>query len=349
MGVPSEEYHLFHMAGEALHELIEILSLGVPARDEDNILIKRCNGCLRRIRVRSLGIVIIPDAADRPAVFYAVFNAAELPDAPGDDFRIDAREIADRRRSQGVHMVMLSDDLHLIGPADRDLRSLIVPDGDHTVFQECSVFQFCLSAEGHHFGRTPLCQRPACLVIIVDHKMFRCRLVGEDLRLGGAVCFHRMMPVQVIRRQVEYGRNHRVEITGRFQLKTAAFRDHPVFFARFRGSRYHGDADIAYHMGLSTRLLEYFSRKACGRGLSVCSRNCHILPMSQAVSEFQFTDDLRSRSSRFLNKVKFRRYSGTEHHHLVLADIRRLLSKAKHCALLPESGNELRIQIIFLF
>src|ERR1051326_5983689 len=106
-------------------------------------------------------------------------------------------------------------------------------------------------------------------IVGIQYREIACPLSLEKPSLGGGIIFERVMPVEMIGRDVQYGANVRTELADGLELETRNLQHVPLPRARglhHRGWRY---ADIPAHLAGDPGFFEDVACERGGRGLPI--------------------------------------------------------------------------------
>ncbi len=160
-----------------------------------------------------------------------------------------------RARRQHVQQIVSPPQSHLRGLADRPIHAplrraqgIAQPQRQLTVRLERSFVYLSPTAEPEQMRRRVQRQRTGIGVVVAQKREIPRSLVGHDVALGGYVCLHRLMPVQVIGRDVEHRRDVRAH-RHHLQLKTREFHHPPIVRPHPTQVGDQGVADVASYPG----------------------------------------------------------------------------------------------------
>ena len=125
--------------------------------------------------------------------------------------------------------------------------------------QESSFVESPEPAERYQRSFSVLAESKGFFVIDVDHKIVRAILIRGNAGLSSPIRFHGAMPVQMIGREIEYGRHFRPEILRSFELERTYLCDQPIIFCRVFRFSYYRISDITDYCGTDSGSLEYLT------------------------------------------------------------------------------------------
>ena len=148
-----------------------------------------------------------------------------------------------------------------------------------------------------------------------------------------------MMPVQMIRRNIQDGRHRRVEILRSFQLEAADFRHRHAVLACMQSFQRIRRADIPHHKNGGIIIAHNLSRKSRSRGLAIGPGNRYHLTPGKSIAQLYLTPNTHTLVPELLHKRRIHRNTRAEHQKLRL--IRSLIRKLSRNNLRPHPLRQL--------
>ena len=172
-------------------------------------------------------------------------NRFEIPDDPENQLLRNAHCFRNRNRSQDIFIVAAADKIHIIRPKQHFFFTVF--SAVHGIaLKEITVQKLRKAGEPPDLRREsalPECAEP-CILIIQDNHILRTRIF-DNAFLDFGVAFHRMVTVQMVRRDIENRRNMRPEGLDRLKLERRklnrrhGIRSRPEHFLRI------GESDVS--------------------------------------------------------------------------------------------------------
>ena len=153
----------------------------------------------------------------------------------------------------------------------------------------------------------------------------------------------------MIRRYIEYGRYHRLEISRCLKLETAGLGHQPVIFLGVKSFGYDSNAYISYHICAPSGSFKYLSGQGCGSRLAVGPCDRHEPAAAYPVGDLQFSCYLHPGLSGAAYEIKFRINAWTQYHHVKITNIVRDRSKTQLQSLSCQKTQKLTVHLVSLF
>ena len=151
-------------------------------------------------------------------------------------------------------------------------------------------------------------------ILVIEHTCLLLCLVDGDPLFDRCIILHGIMPVQVIRRDIQDGAHCRFECICRFQLEGADLAHCDRFRICFGSCRSIGAADVsddkcaAAKAFFGGRFHDLSHQRGC-RGLAVCSCDRYDLSFFKQGPKFNLGDDRRTLLFKFLKEGGIQRHS----------------------------------------
>src|SRR6202521_1321548 len=213
-----------------------------PAQNDQNLSGKSIQGLQRGIDIRCLRIVVIAHASDLRNEFQTMLDARERPHPFRDSRGFGPSETRRRHGRKDVFDVVSPRQGNLLETQYR-LFFAVMAKHNFVFLHERTLHHTLLPAETVHM-RLSLRQGGGCRISRVQHRAVRFRLVLEDSRFGPAILFERVMPVQVVGREIQKHADVRAKCFNQLQLKAAQLHHSDGVGAGLLHSRNQGSADI---------------------------------------------------------------------------------------------------------
>ena len=213
--------------------------------------------------------------------------------------RVDAREPRDNHRGQHVFQVVRARERNFPGFHHRIFLA-VMDDYNFVAAQARALAHALLPAEPEHLRFLRRVFRRSG-IIRIQNRRIQLGLVLKYSRFCGRVCCHRLVPVQMVRRQIQQCPDVRPELFNQLQLKAAQFRDgyrSRIQHFHFRNQR---RSHIACKIGTHRPGFQDVMNQRGRRGFAVRSRDANQLALQKPVRKFNFTPDrdaLRFRQSQ---------------------------------------------------
>ena len=231
-----------------------------------------------------------------------MFHAAKTGNGSADCLCVDTGKIGDGCSRQNIFQIMGADDFQILFAADIRHFSCFPFDDDAIVFEKSAKVKLTLSAERHDLGFTARRQFVAALIVIVDNQITVSALVGEDLSLSVTVSLHSMVPVEMVRRQIENGRYHRFKILRGLQLETAGLCHQPIVFSSINRCGYDCHADVSNYISLPSGIFKYLTHQGGSSSFPVSTRDGNVISAADPIGNLQLSDNLCALLFRFRNE-----------------------------------------------
>src|SRR5205807_5089081 len=126
--------------------------------------------------------------------------------------------------------------------------------------------------------------------------------------------------VQVVRRNVQDGRDIRLEFLNGFKLEAGDFQNIEAISGGLPGQRDPRRADVAAYQRLVSALGQNLSRQRGGGGLSVGAGNGNDAAFKKAARQFNLANDRYTQSARLLKLGLVGRDTGADHDQVLIAE-----------------------------
>ena len=243
---------------------------------------------------------------DGPHFFQAVFDAFESLEDLADDVEGRSGSIGQENRSQAILDIMLAKEVQVRFGTDDGILSMEAQDKLSVPikgpFRDFAARREIDDRTGHVFRHGPY-----PFVIVIEDSVIALVLVEENPFLGSGIAFHRMMAVQVVRRDVEDCRGLGLDAVREFELETGQFSDDDGFFWQVVGLGRQAVADIAADDGLTACGLHDFADQGRRRRLAIGPSNADHVGIGDPAGDFDFTPDWQAAAGRFFHDRDFRR------------------------------------------
>ncbi len=184
-----------------------------------------------RINVRRLGVVVVLHAANGSDVLQSVLDGFEFLHGAPDSTRLRLHQHANADRGQHVFKIVRALERNLAHRQNGQL-AICVPPNDFLAADKRSTLNFTQTTEPVHAGLDLIRHRHTGRVIGIQYREIVGALIFEDASLGGRIIFKAVMPVEMVGRDVQDGRDLRMECVNRLELKAADFQHDPCLLGR---------------------------------------------------------------------------------------------------------------------
>ena len=212
-------------------QLGEIAPLVTSPRDQEDRLLQAFQRSEGGVHIRALGVIHKPHPPPLAHRLQRVFDAGKRLQDPAYDFGAAPADPADCDRGQCVREIVRPGNSN-VGPPTHFL--LASPDDCHDTvsIQIGSLRDPARPAESQGPGAQALAQAGNPFVVQVQQREVLARLVLENPGLGQGIAVHRRVAIQMIRRDVQYRRDPRMESLDRLELKAGDLHNEIVIDRR---------------------------------------------------------------------------------------------------------------------
>ena len=162
---------------------------------------------------------------------------------------------------------------------------------DIAIFQINSFFQSAAAGKINHLRFDSFSEFSGHIILIIQNTdIFFC-LVFCNLLFGFDISFHRVMAVQMIRRDIQDRTDFGTECVNRLKLKTAHLcHNNRIILCLPHNARVR-IADIAYNKCAFPEIFHDCTKQCCRGRLSICSGDRQHIPFTKDICQFNFTPD----------------------------------------------------------
>ena len=243
-----------------------------------------------RVEVRGFRVVDEFHAVDFRDEFAAVRAGLEVRDGGNHFLQRQTQHAADRERGHDVLSVVRSAQLRLLHVQQRADPTLDAADDERAV--EVDVRAAVVRAEGDKLGRLLHPERAQHRHRLGLHNgPIERLLVLEDAGLRAGVVGHRVVPVEMVRRDVQQHGDGGTEEADGLQLKRTDFEREVVELLRLVGDGTERLADVTSGEGALVAMRQDVLDELRGGGFPVRAGDRDVEADSLLPAEFQLTDD----------------------------------------------------------
>ena len=233
--------------------------------------------------------------------------------------RIHRRLHADSHcnRRHDIFKVVAAEQLQFVRPNQLCLLSLFLA-ADDTVLEVIAVVEQLGAREEDHLRLQilPLTEGAEHLVVVVQHEEIIDRLVRADVLLDPDIVLHRMMAVQMIRRDVCDCGDMRVEADDGLELETRRLEHRNRLLRGLQRDFRIGEADVADRKAVPERALHDGAGQRRGRGLAVRAGNGQKLSLRNLEAELNLRPELNLLVGQLPHKRRLEVNAGAHHANL---------------------------------